>query len=924
MKYLLLIISAFILCRISAQVVTTAPSIVTTQYSGEVQIIFNAAEGSGGLKDYSGDIYAHTGVITDKSTGGGDWKYTPAWGANTAKYKLQPLGGNLWKLLVTPDMRTYYGVAAGDTIKKMAFVFRSSDNSKEGKDAGNADIFVDVLSPELSVTFATPAQKTLLVNKNDSITFTVHGLLSTSLSLSINGLQAGTTADASLTVKHKFTSEGNYNVVAAASDGVNTVTDTIFVCVPRNTVEQSVPDGLQDGITVYYGSDSASFVLYAPDKQQVFFTGDFNNWNVDNDYLMKKDGDRFWITLHELNTNREYAFQYLVDGTAADGGVKVGDPYCTKILDPWNDKWIDTSVYPNLQIYPQSKTSGTVSVFSTTENTYDWQTGDFIKPPKEQLIIYELLFRDFTEQGTVKAAEEKLDYLKSLGINAIELMPIMEFDGNDSWGYNPTFYFAPDKAYGTPNDYKRFIDECHKRGIAVILDIVFNHCWGESPLAKLWWDGANNRPAANSPYANPVPKHPFNVGSDLNHESPATRAYFKRVLKYWLDEYKLDGYRFDLSKGLTQKNSGDNVELWGRKDTSRIDIIRDYRNTIKSTDSTAYIILEHFAENSEEIILANDGMMLWNNLNNSFCQSAMGWDENSNFSGIIPSQRGFTKPNLVGFMESHDEERVGYKVLQWGNWNMASNSRLRAVRAGLAAAFVLLAPGPKMIWQFGEMDYDVSIDENGRTGRKPLHWEYLDYEHGKYVHSIYSNILALRRHFAQTFSGINNNFSYQINSSLNSVRSYVYNSDICNIALFGNFSNDTMEAAVPANNGKRWYDYFAQQQTTSSSLKIPPHHFILLVDTLTSLVENHQDLNIANEKAQAATDMALAIYPNPVTTELKITGINRAEYYKIYSMQGKCIMNGSAQKDGAIRVAALAKGMYIIEINGRSAKFVKH
>ena len=83
--------------------------------------------------------------------------------------------------MITPDMRTYYGVAVNDTVKKMAFVFRSSDNSKEGKDAGNADIFVDVLNLELSVTFAAPAQKTLIVNKNDSVTFIVHGLLSTSL-----------------------------------------------------------------------------------------------------------------------------------------------------------------------------------------------------------------------------------------------------------------------------------------------------------------------------------------------------------------------------------------------------------------------------------------------------------------------------------------------------------------------------------------------------------------------------------------------------------------------------------------------------------------------------------------------------------------------------------------------------------------------
>ncbi|MDR0762865.1 MAG: T9SS type A sorting domain-containing protein [Bacteroidales bacterium] len=935
MKRLLSLVLVFTLCHISAQVVTTVPSMITVQHNSEIQIIFNAAEGNGGLKDYSGDVYAHTGVITDKSTTGSDWKYAPAWGTNTEKYKLQPLGNNLWKLLITPDMRTYYGVVAEDTIKKLAFVFRSSDNSKEGKDVAGADIFVDVLNAELSVTFATPTQRTLLINKNDSVTFTVNSLLSTSLSLSIDGVQAGTTAETSLTVKHKFTAEGNHNAVATASDGVNTVTDTIFVCVPQNTIQQPIPSGLQDGITVYYGTDSATLILYAPYKEQIFLIGDFNNWNIDNNYLMKKDGDRFWITLHGLNTDKEYAFQYLVDGAAPDGGIRTGDPYCTKILDPWNDKWITASVYPNLQAYPQDKTNGTVSVFSTAQSTYNWQINDFVKPPKEQLIIYELLLRDFTEQGTVKAAEEKLDYLKSLGINAIELMPIMEFDGNDSWGYNPNFYFASDKAYGTPNDYKHFIDECHKRGIAVILDIVFNHCWGESPLVKLWWDGANSRPAADNPYANPIPKHPYNVGSDLNHESPATRSYFKRVLKYWLNEYKFDGYRFDLSKGLTQKNSGENVTLWGQKDTSRIDIIRDYQNTIENTDGSAYIILEHFAENSEEIILANDGMILWNNMNYAFCQSAMGYSQGSDFDAIVPFRRGFVKPNLVSYMESHDEERVGYKMLQWGNWNMAASPNMRALRAGLSAAFMLLAQGPKMIWQFGEMNYDVSIDYNDRTGRKPLHWEYLENADGKYVHNMYSNILALRNNFSEIFSGVHGkaNFSYQLGSIDYILRIFTYTSDSVNVVLIGNFSNDTITATVKLPElpqGKRWYNYLQQTdaliESATPDITVAPHRLLLLIDTLTPLVETYKDLDVANEISQAAAAAAnatLEIYPNPVTEELNIAGINKAGYCKIYSMQGKCVLNGKVQKNGKINIETLAKGVYIIEMNGKSAKFVK-
>ena len=125
-------------------------------------------------------------------------------------------------------------------------------------------------------------------------------------------------------------------------------------------------------------------------------------------------------------------------------------------------------------------------------------------------MIYELLIRDFTAAHTFAVLSDTIDYLKRLGINAIELMPVMEFEGNSSWGYNPDYLFAVDKYYGPKNELKHFIEVAHSKGIAVILDIVCNHQFGQSPLVKLYWDGS--APAANSPWFNQVPKHPYNVG----------------------------------------------------------------------------------------------------------------------------------------------------------------------------------------------------------------------------------------------------------------------------------------------------------------------------------------------------------------------------------------------------------------------------
>ena len=141
-----------------------------------------------------------------------------------------------------------------------------------------------------------------------------------------------------------------------------------------------------------------------------------------------------------------------------DGTISVGDPYANLVLDPDNDKYIPASVFPDLPAFPADKVPNVcLAVYRSDLNDYDWQVKDFKGVDKDNLIIYELLLRDFTGtegkalgDGTVRGAIEKIPYLKSLGINAVELLPITEFSGNISWGYNPNFYFAPDKAYGTP------------------------------------------------------------------------------------------------------------------------------------------------------------------------------------------------------------------------------------------------------------------------------------------------------------------------------------------------------------------------------------------------------------------------------------------------------------------------------------------
>lgn len=146
-------------------------------------------------------------------------------------------------------------------------------------------------------------------------------------------------------------------------------------------------------------------------------------------------------------------------------------------------------------------------------------------------MVYEMHIRDFTAEHSFSAAKDKLSYLKQLGINAIELMPVNEFEGNSSWGYNPSFYFAVDKYYGAKNELRAFVDECHQQGMAVIIDLVLNHSFGQSPFYLLYRD-ADGTPSADNPWYNKesnIPNKDLQWGYDFNHQSTYTRALVDSV-----------------------------------------------------------------------------------------------------------------------------------------------------------------------------------------------------------------------------------------------------------------------------------------------------------------------------------------------------------------------------------------------------------
>ena len=584
---------------------------------------------------------------------------------------------------------------------------------------------------------------------------------------------------------------------------------------PAKSEAVTIPSGCRHGIN--YNSDgTVTLVLYDKDNsgwhyERCRVVGDFTGWESSEAYSMNRNDEWgcWWITLEDVVPGREYRFQYEL--TTGDYTVRTFDPYTEIVYDEWNDKYISSSTYSGGVPSWPSGASGYISAFCIEEDGYDWQVSGFKIEDKNDMIIYELLLRDFSTSGDLNGAIAQLDYLDDLGITAIELMPVQEFDGNLSWGYNPYAYFALDKSYGDRDTYKKFIDECHKRGIAVLLDVSYNHATGSHPFAKLYWDKDNNKTMWTNPFFNVDAPHQFSVYHDFNHSFWLVRDYVKRSLEYLLTEYKVDGFRFDLTKGFTQ-NSGTE----GVYDQSRIDVLKEYYYHIMSVNPNAVMICEHFCDD-ENWELGGNGMKVWRNMNHSYCESAMGWMSNSDFTGLTNTYdgNGYTSDylpfgTLIGYMESHDEERTMYKAQEYGTDAVKRSLKLRLKRAQLNAAFFLLVPGPKMIWQFGEIGYDYSVSYgDDRTSPKPVVTEsYMADADRKALYDMYASLLKFRRDNPRFFDS-DAKFRWYVDGS-HQVGRYMFceasNGDV--FALFGNFGSGNQDVGLQLPRDGKWYDYF--------------------------------------------------------------------------------------------------------------------
>lgn len=838
---------------------------------------------------------------------------------------------------------------ARTNMGRIGFLIKAKDGSGDKK---SQDILIEV--GLFQSTLISPAQNsTTIINSGGSLFVEANNNNGVAdYSLKANGVSINAVSGVNTYSFNHTNIVSNQNYVLEITQGVITQTKSFSVIVNPVTVSEALPIGLENGINYLADNTKAVLVLEAPGKDFVYVAGSFNNWQPNSSYAMKKDPvtNKFWLELTGLTAEQIETYQYwVVDETPIANSpilVKVADPCSTLVLSPFDDSWIPAASYPNLPSYPVGQ-EREVTVLQTGQTPYNWQVTNFNKPNKDNLVVYEILIRDFDSDRNFQDVIDKIDYLKNLGINAIELMPVMEFEGNESWGYNTSFHMALDKFYGTKDKLKELIDLCHQNDIAVVLDLAFNHAFGRNPMVRMWMNDPDGdgwgSPSVENPYFNTVATHSYSVGEDFNHSSDYTKNYVKQTLKYWINEFKIDGFRWDLTKGFTQNATGSDA-LTNQFQQDRVDVLKEYADYSWSLDPDHYVIFEHLGSDAEEKEWADykigegKGIMMWGELFTSYKQLALGYASNGNISRMGHVSRGFSGKRLIGYPESHDKDRLMYEAITYGasaGTNPVGGNLQNALnRAGAIAATSILIPGPKMIWHFQELGMDDSIYtcSNGtvntefdaiagdcKLDTKPQpQWveNWLNDPVRGAIYQDYAKLIHLKKQEV-VFNG-DYAISPEAGNNLKQ-RIYIYDNSLPstalkNVVVLANFSTSDVTIIPDFPYTGSWYDLMDNTSlvvtNTTSPISIPAGKFRVFgnqpsVLTIDSFVTTDE----------------IVMYPNPVKNEFSVSmNVQKIELSAITGQ--KVVVFSNVTTNDKLDVGNLEKGIYLVKLFYNEDSFV--
>ncbi|MEZ7500045.1 alpha-amylase family glycosyl hydrolase [Flavobacterium sp. Arc3] len=946
MKKTLLLILFFLSIGAFAQQQTVSYSInpATFEETTSITITINGSsinESAWGVTGNALYLWAWAFDIDDTNQKGtplnGSWTSSD----EASKFSYNP-GSDIYTKTITPS--AYYNITG---IGKIGFLIKAKDGTGDKK---SQDILAEVGS--FQVNLSSPAvNSSTIIASGGSLNIVANNTNgNASYNLKANGVSINTNTSTSSYSYNHTNINANQNYELVVTQGATTVSKKFSVVLNPGTIPAAMPSGLLDGIN-YNTADAtkATLVLDAPLKDFIYVAGSFNGWEPNTNYAMKKDpsSGKFWLELTGLISGTNYTYQYwVVDVTPIAGTpslVKTADPYSTLVLSADDDPYIPALSYPNLPVYPVGQQRD-VTVLQTGQTPYPWSTAttNFVKPEKEKLVVYELLVRDFDAAKTYQSVIDRMDYFKNLKINAIELLPVMEFEGNESWGYNTSFHMALDKFYGTSSKFKELVDVCHQNGIAVILDVALNHAFGRNPMVRMWMNDPDGdgwgSPSAENPYFNTEAMHSYNVGSDFNHQMLRTQNYVKRVVKQWIEEYKIDGLRWDLTKGFTQNCpssvAGGQDNCTNQLQADRVAVLKTYADYSWSLDATHYTIFEHLGTDTEEQQWANyriddavsKGIMMWGKMTEQYNQLTMGYNSDNNISRINSTAHGFTKNRLMGYAESHDEERLMYKNIQYGANLNGYNVKTPATalsRMSALGAVTLLVPGPKMIYHFGELGWDLSIFtcNNGsvntsddaisgdcKLDTKPQpQWvnNWLGDNNRNKIYTDWAKMITMKIK-EPVFSGTATISSSSLTPTIKITNSSLASSQLKDVLVLANFDLATKNVPTGFPYTGTWYNLMDNTSITvtdvNAAISIPAGEFRIYGNKVANLA-------IANFEKENG----IYLYPNPATNYFTLN--TAASKVQIYSVTGQLMksFNGNQSTSSQYNVSDLSNGVYVVK-----------
>jgi 1,4-alpha-glucan branching enzyme len=492
----------------------------------------------------------------------------------------------------------------------------------------------------------------------------------------------------------------------------------------KNTTMEKVA-----GMGALVTKQGVAFRVWAPNAEKVYVTGSFNHWDEMKHPLDPEENGYWYGYVKEASIGDEYKFVIINHGRK----LLKNDPYARQMTNSAGNGLIVNPVF-------------------------DWEDDSYNVSAWNELVIYEIHVGTFNSPkrnmpGNFKSLKRKIPHLKKLGINAIEIMPPVEFPGDFSWGYNPAYIFAVESAYGTPEDFKALVKEAHKNGIAVILDVVYNHL-GPQDIDIWQFDGWTENEGggiyfyndwrAETPWGNTRPD--FGRGE--------VRQFLRDNAMMWLEEYHLDGFRFDATAyirnvhGANNDPGADLEEGWAFLQWINNELKENYKNKIT--------IAEDLYENPWLTKTTGEGGAGFGaQVDISFASvvrdcliEANDEDRNMEALAVVIAKRidddAFAR---VIYTEAHDDIAEGKlripEIISPGdadNWF----SRKRSV---LGAALLLTTPGMPMLFQGQEF-----LEDRWFHDRDPLDWNLADKYQG--LINLYSTLISLRRNQNGTTRGL--------------------------------------------------------------------------------------------------------------------------------------------------------------------------